>query len=89
MQLANWVFKENISKNKKVATTSIENKLGEINTKLSNVLTISDRAFIKNQIKYTVNEMNDNIVASLCTHLDILEDEVHTRSVEIEIIKKN
>lgn len=67
--------------------TSIEQKLDEINAKLSNVLTKSDRVFIKDLIKDTVNEMKDQILASVSKRLDILEGEVHIKSVENEAIK--
>ena len=69
---------------KKLKTTdmALEQKIEEINTKLSEMLTRKDKSFIKQILVDTLDEMKDKIIGSVMHRVEQLEGEIHDISIQ-------
>lgn len=75
-------FMEINSQQVETERSPVEKKLEEIDKKLSQMLSKNDKCFIREIIKDTVNEMKDHILSSLTRRVEVLEGELHDRSVQ-------
>ncbi|KAH3793272.1 hypothetical protein DPMN_146779 [Dreissena polymorpha] len=82
--MADFVTKTAIEKTE----TSIETRLDEICSKLSNVLTKNDTSLIKNIIKETLEEIKEKFLGSVLKKLEIMEGSVFEHKNEIDALKK-
>ena len=72
-----------------MSSISMDSELKQINEKLSNMLTKSDKTFIKNMIKDTILEIKDSLLAPVIKRVEILESELHDKEIENEKLKKD
>ena len=67
---------------------SIEEKLEEISQKLSNVLTKTDKSFIREILCETLEEMKESILESVVHRIEILEGEMHQQAVKYDKLRE-
>jgi exosome complex exonuclease DIS3/RRP44 len=68
--------------------TSIEKRLKEISSKLSNVLTKDDSALIKNIIRETLDELKEKLLSSVIKRIEIIEGNMFDQAKEVESLKQ-
>ena len=69
-------------------SSSLERKLDEINQKLKNILTKDDSLFIKQIIRFTLEEMKEQFLSSVIKRVETIEGELHEKCIETEMIKQ-
>ncbi|KAH3724637.1 hypothetical protein DPMN_050459 [Dreissena polymorpha] len=76
------------NENRDSSELTIEKRLEEISSKLSNVLTKDDSIFIKDIIKETVEQLKEKLLGNVIRRIEILENDVFEQKREIEQLKK-
>ncbi|KAH3857654.1 hypothetical protein DPMN_100265 [Dreissena polymorpha] len=80
--------KQNESQPSRAEPSSIEKRLDEISTKLSNVLTKGDTDIIRNIIKETLEELKEKLLASVLKQLEIIESNMFDQAKELASLKE-
>ncbi|KAH3847747.1 hypothetical protein DPMN_090078 [Dreissena polymorpha] len=68
--------------------SSIEKRLKEISSKLSNVLTKDDSLIIKNIIRETLEELKEKLLGSVMKRIEIIEGNMFEQAKEVESLKQ-
>ncbi|KAH3817446.1 hypothetical protein DPMN_118982 [Dreissena polymorpha] len=76
------------NENRDSSELTLEKRLEEISSKLSNVLTKDDSIFIKDIIKETVEQLKEKLLGNVIRRIEILENDVFEQKREIEQLKK-
>ncbi|KAH3854079.1 hypothetical protein DPMN_096618 [Dreissena polymorpha] len=76
------------NENRDSSELTIEKRLEEISSKLSNVLTKDDSIFIKDIIKDTSEQLKEKLQGNVIRRKEILENDVFEQKRKIEQLKK-